>query len=71
MQAQAQQTIAQFSNPSAQAKNSFPQDAGEKIDQLLTRLVLENIPHKFEDSKDWGRQVERWDGVKFRREGLR
>ena len=71
MQAQAQQTIAQFSNPSAQAKNSFPQDAGEKIDQLLTRLVLENIPHKFEDSKDWGRQVERWDGVKFRREGLK
>jgi hypothetical protein len=71
MQAQAQQTIAPISNPSAQAKNSFPQDAGEKIDQLLTRLVLENIPHKFEDSKDWGRQVERWDGVKFRREGLK
>lgn len=46
-------------------------DAGVEIDQLLTRLVLENIPHTFEETKDWGGQDERWDGIKFRREGLK
>jgi hypothetical protein len=46
-------------------------DAGEDIDKLLTRLVLENIPHEFEETKDWGRQKERWDGVKFSRDGLK
>ena len=74
-QAQAKQTTPAVSNPTAQVSNRTPNstqtDAGEKIDQLLTRLVLENIPHEFEDTKDWGRQVERWDGIKFRREGLK
>ncbi len=74
-QALAKQTSPATSNPTTQASNrtanSIQADAGEKIDQLLTRLVLENIPHEFEDTKDWGRQVERWDGVKFRREGLK
>jgi hypothetical protein len=46
-------------------------DAGKEIDKLLTRLVLENIPHTFEETKDWGGQDERWDGIKFRREGLK
>jgi len=46
-------------------------DAGEEIDNLITSLVLENIPHTFEETKDWGGQDERWDGIKFRREGLR
>ena len=44
-------------------------DAGDEFDQLLTRLVLKHIPHNFEETKNWGAQVERWDGVKFRREG--
>ena len=73
--AQAKQTAPDLFNQtprtSNQTANSTQIDAGEKIDQLLTRLVLENIPHEFEDTKDWGRQVERWDGVKFQREGLK
>ena len=46
-------------------------DAGEDIDKLLTRLVLDNIPHNYEETKDWGGQKERWDGIKIRREGLK
>lgn len=46
-------------------------DAGESIDQLVTKLVLENIPHHYEETKDWGKQDERWDGIEFRREGLK
>lgn len=75
IEAQAKQTAPDLSNQtprtSNQTENSTQTDAGEKIDQLLTRLVLENIPHEFEDTKDWGRQVERWDGIKFQREGLK
>ena len=75
IQAQAKQTTPELSNQTPQTSNrtanSTQTDAGEKIDKPLTRLVLENIPHEFEDTKDWGRQVERWDGVKFQREGLK
>jgi hypothetical protein len=46
-------------------------DAGKDIDKFLTRLVLSNIPHTFEETKDWGAQDERWDGIEFRREGLK
>ncbi len=46
-------------------------DAGRDVDQLLTRLVLENIPHDFEETKDWGGQTERWDGLKIQRDGLK
>jgi hypothetical protein len=46
-------------------------DAGEEIDKLLTRIVLDSIPHTFEENKDWGGQDERWDGIKFSREGLK
>ncbi|MFT5304338.1 MAG: hypothetical protein ACI814_005165 [Mariniblastus sp.] len=46
-------------------------DAGVEIDRLLTRLVLDSIPHQFEETKDWGGQTERWDGVKVWREGLK
>lgn len=52
-------------------QSPMPADAGRDIDQLLTKLVLENIPHEFEETKDWGSQEDRWDGVKFRREGLK
>lgn len=46
-------------------------DAGSKIDQLLTELILDSIPHHFEETKDWGATSERWDGIKFHRDGLR
>lgn len=45
-------------------------DAGDKIDDLLTRLVLEHLPHDFKQDKDWGAQAERFDGLKVRRKGL-
>jgi hypothetical protein len=37
--------------------------SSEKLDQLLTSLVLDSLPHDYVDEKDWGRQSERWDGV--------
>ena len=46
-------------------------DAGETIDNFLTRLVLDSIPHTFTEDKNWGKQDERWDGIKWRRDGLR
>lgn len=45
-------------------------DAGDKIDDLLTGLVLEHLPHNFKQDKDWGAQAERFDGLKVRRKGL-
>ncbi len=45
-------------------------DAGDEIDQLLTKLVLGHLPHDFKQDKDWGRQAERFDGLKVRRKGL-
>ena len=46
-------------------------DAGAELDRLITKMVLDNIPHNFEETKDWGGQEERWDGLKIRREGLK
>lgn len=59
--------------PASQPKTSGSEsaDAGRNVDELLTRLVLENMPHNFDEIKDWGGQSERWDGVKVRREGLK
>lgn len=45
-------------------------DAGDKIDDLLTKLVLEHLPHDFKQDKDWGAQAERFNGLKVRRKGL-
>ena len=45
-------------------------DAGSEIDELLTGLVLKHLPHDFAEDKDWGRQAERFDGLKVRRKGL-
>lgn len=46
-------------------------DAGQKIDALITKLVLENIPHQFDEDKDWGAQEKRWNGVAIERDGLK
>lgn len=46
-------------------------DAGEKIDALITKMVLKNIPHEFKEDKDWGGQEPRWNGVSVRRDGLK
>ncbi len=46
-------------------------DAGDQIDQLITRLALANLPREFSDTKKWGGQAERWDGLEFERDGLK
>ena len=46
-------------------------DAGESIDRILTQLALESIPHSYTSDKHWGKQSERWDGIKWKRDGLR
>ena len=56
--------------PSEEIKN-VPVDAGEKVDALITKMVLENIPHEFKEDKDWGGQEARWNGVDVRRDGLK
>ena len=46
-------------------------DAGSELDGLITKMVLDNIPHTFEETKDWGDQDERWNGLKVRRDGFK
>jgi len=36
----------------------------EKLDQFLTKLALDSMPVRYVEDKDWGKQSERWDGVK-------
>ena len=55
--------VAAAQVPSQQQDQAVPIDAGGRLDQLLTNLVLENLPHDYVDEKKWGRQSERWDGV--------
>ncbi len=61
------------SQATSPAENKEPQnvDAGEKIDALITKIVLKNIPHEFKEEKDWGGQEPRWNGVNIRRDGLK
>lgn len=61
------------SSKTAPRENEQPQnvDAGEKIDALITKIVLKNIPHEFNEDKDWGGQAPRFNGVNFRRDGLK
>ena len=55
--------VAAAQVPSQQQDQAVPIDAGVRLDQMLTNLVLENLPHDYVDEKKWGRQSERWDGV--------
>jgi len=48
-----------------------PGKADSDLDRLLTKLVLESIPHTFTDTKKWGQQAERFDGFKRERDGLK
>ena len=42
-----------------------------ELDQLITTLVLDSMPHTFSDRKKWGQQAERFDGFKRERDGAR
>ena len=46
-----------------------PVKANSDLDRLITKLVLESIPHTFTDTKKWGQQAERFDGFKRKRDG--
>ncbi len=41
------------------------------LNQLLTGIVLEHLPHNYVDEKKWGQQEKRWSGIEFRRDGDR
>ncbi len=57
------------SNPAGQSAAS--PDTSQRFHQLITRIVTDNIPHEYEEKKDWGKTTEIWAGVKIWREGLR
>lgn len=47
------------------------QNAGDRIDAILTRIAIENMPTEFSDQKDWGKQSEKFDRLDFERDGLK
>jgi hypothetical protein len=51
----------------AQAAVSPPEF--ESLNQILRRIVLDNVPHTHTDLRDWGQTAQRWSGVQLRREG--
>ncbi len=56
----------------AVAEESAPEDFGpSKFDELVTQIVLDNMPHQIVRDKDWGRTRQIWDGVRMRWEGNR
>ena len=38
------------------------------MNQLVTRLALDAMPHTYSNDKKWGGQEKRWDGVRLRRD---
>ena len=36
----------------------------KKLDDFLTQLALDSMPVRYVEDKDWGKQKERWDGIK-------
>lgn len=52
---------------SAEAEKPSPKG----LQNLVSRIVLNNIPHTFEGDDNWGDQKEVLDGLSIRRDGLR
>ena len=46
-------------------------DAPEWFQGMMQRIVRENLPDKYVQDKDWGKTDQRWNGLKFRRDGLK
>lgn len=57
--------------PENQSLQNQPFDADDSLNRLVTGLVLKNMPHSYTRDKQWGKQEERWDGIKWKRDGLR
>ncbi len=55
--------------PAIVVDSTEPFDADHKLNELLTRLVLKEMPHQYERNKGWGAQDERWDGIKWDHDG--
>ena len=46
-------------------------EQSRQLDDFITQLALGSLPANFVEEKDWGKQSERWDGVKVRFENGR
>ncbi len=46
-------------------------DEAKELDDFLTKMALDSMPVRYVEDKDWGKQSERWDGVKVRFENGR
>jgi hypothetical protein len=46
-------------------------DSLQQLEQFVTSIAHSHIPHTYEDLDDWGKQSERWDGLKVHLDGLR
>ena len=62
-------TPAPASRPVKPALQPF--DADPSINRLITQMVLKHMPHSYVRDKDWGKQSERWDGIKWETDGWR
>ena len=58
--AQQQSKNAPASTQSAEISD----DDTKQLDEFLTQLALDSMPVRYVEDKDWGKQSERWDGVK-------
>lgn len=56
--------------PPSQADIGTPSVDGA-IGELVHKIVLDAIPHEYENTKKWGGTKRVWDGVKFETDGLR
>ena len=66
----AQSTTESKGAQKTNVKNT-DQKTDESLSRLLTGLARQHIPHTYSEDKDWGKQAERWSGIRFRREGFR
>jgi hypothetical protein len=57
--------------PPASNREHFLREAPPAVQALLTDVVRENLPHQYQETKNWGNQKEVFRGIKLRREGLR
>lgn len=57
--------------PSQPASSRQPFNVDESLNRLITQLVLKHMPHSYTRDKEWGKQDERWDGIKWKRDGWR
>lgn len=50
----------------AQKKIEQEENDAQQLDEFLTKLALDSMPVHYVEDKDWGKQSERWDGLKVR-----